>query len=269
MIRPLERRRRLARAPRIVVFAGESRLDVDAVTPTPLARERDAYEGAANAFAGFIPTFERLASSAPARWTGEFGELATLDPRQRLTLDAAAACARSRALDDDRRDDTTPAEDTGSTSGAREKILALLLRGVHGVHHDAFKGIGNESSVVSGRVSFVFAFRGPSVSVDCACSSSLVAAVVALDGFALGASTLTRAFIAGASLVLTDDMHRVLGGAGMLSPCGRCRTFDRAADGYGRGEAVETLVASWPREGGRRRDCTRTDASIKTDARAR
>ena len=214
------------------------------MTPTPLARERDAYEGAANAFAGFIPTFERLAKfDAYAFGPASSSELATLDPRQRLTLDAAAACARSRALDDDRRDDTTPAEDTGVYVGCAGKDYALLLR-VHGVHHDAFKGIGNESSVVSGRVSFVFAFRGPSVSVDCACSSSLVAAVVALDGFALGASTLTRAFIAGASLVLTDDMHRVLGGAGMLSPCGRCRTFDRAADGYGRGEAVETLVAS-------------------------
>ena len=248
VIRPLEdvAEETPRETPRIVVFAGESRLDVDAVTPTPLARERDAYEGAANAFAGFIPTFERLAKfDAYAFGPASSSELATLDPRQRLTLDAAAACARSRALDDDgdRRDDTTPAGDTGVYVGCAGKDYALLLR-VHGVHHDAFKGIGNESSVVSGRVSFVFAFRGPSVSVDCACSSSLVAAVVALDGFELGASTLTRAFIAGASLVLTDDMHRVLGGAGMLSPCGRCRTFDRAADGYGRGEAVETLVAS-------------------------
>ena len=231
--------------PRVVVFAGEPSLDVDvsprdAVIPTPVSRERDAYEGAANAFGGFVvPTVARLAVfDSLVFGPASAGELATLDPRQRLTLDATAACVR--ALDDAR-------SDCGVYVGCAGKDYANLLRS-HGVRHDAFKGTGNESSVVAGRVSFVFAFRGPSVSVDTACSSSLCAAVVALDGLAAAsgssAAALSRAFVVGASLILTDDMHRVLGGAGMLSPSGRCKTFDADADGYGRGEGVETLVAS-------------------------
>jgi len=226
--------------PRVVVFAGATPLadadaaPRDAVIPTPVSRERDAYEGATNAFGGFvIPTVARLAVFDPLVFgPASAGELATLDPRQRLTLDATAAC--TRALDDAR-------SDCGVYVGCAGKDYAHLLRS-HGVRHDAFKGTGNESSVVAGRVSFVFAFRGPSVSVDTACSSSLCAAVVALDG--LAAAALSRAFVVGASLILTDDMHRVLGGAGMLSPSGRCKTFDADADGYGRGEGVETLVAS-------------------------
>ena len=232
--------------PRVVVIAGVTSLEDDAsprdsVIPTPASRERDAYEGAANAFGGFVvPTVARLAVFDPLVFgPASAGELITLDPRQRLTLDATAACAR--ALDDAR-------SDCGVYVGCAGKDYANLLRS-HGVRHDAFKGTGNESSVVAGRVSFVFAFRGPSVSVDTACSSSLCAAVVARDGLAAASASsaaisLSRAFIVGASLILTDDMHRVLGGAGMLSPSGRCKTFDADADGYGRGEGVQTLVAS-------------------------
>ena len=39
------------------------------------------------------------------------------------------------------------------------------------------------------------------------------------------------AIAAGVSLMLTPNMHAVLGGAGMLSPAGRCHTLDAAADG--------------------------------------
>ena len=42
--------------------------------------------------------------------------------------------------------------------------------------------------------------------------------------------------------MLTIDMHRKLGCAGMLSSSGRCRTLDASADGYARGEACHTLL---------------------------
>jgi len=70
---------------------------------------------------------------------------------------------------------------------------------------------------------------------------------MALSGFECG--TITRAHVGGVSLVLTDDMHRVLGGAGMLSASGRSRAFDAAADGYGRGEGAEMLVIATDADG--------------------
>ena len=94
-----------------------------------------------------------------------------------------------------------------------------------------FTGTGNEASVMCGRVMFSRGFTGASAAIDTACSSSLVAASFALDAARRSFDGLGRvdraprtahAFAAGASLMLTPDMHLTLGGAGMLSHFGRC-----------------------------------------------
>jgi acyl transferase domain-containing protein len=95
-----------------------------------------------------------------------------------------------------------------------------------------FTGTGNEASVTCGRVMFSLGFTGASAAIDTACSSSLVAASFALDAARRSFDGLGRvdraprtahAFAAGASLMLTPDMHLTLGGAGMLSHFGRCK----------------------------------------------
>ncbi len=42
----------------------------------------------------------------------------------------------------------------------------------------------------------------------------------------------------GVKLILTPSLSAMFTRAGMLSPAGRCRTLDAAADGYVRGEAA-------------------------------
>jgi 3-oxoacyl-(acyl-carrier-protein) synthase len=119
----------------------------------------------------------------------------------------------------------------------------------------AFTGTGNESSVACGRVAYLLGATGAAVAIDTACSSSLVAVSYALQAverapvhYAQTVSTTTAARVqtaaiaAGVSLMLTPNMHNVLGGAGMLSPSGRCHTLDARADGYARGEACQALL---------------------------
>ena len=78
------------------------------------------------------------------------------------------------------------------------------------------------------------------MALDTACSSSLVAIHLACR--ALRSGECTMALAGGVNLMLTPVGHSILSKAGMLSSDGRCKTFDAAADGYGRGEGCGVVV---------------------------
>jgi acyl transferase domain-containing protein len=95
-------------------------------------------------------------------------------------------------------------------------------------------------SVVCGRVSYTFKLKGAAVSVDTACSSSLVSLHIAVNSLRAGQSL--RALNSGVNLTLVPDTPAMFQRAGMMSPEGRCKTLDAAADGYVRAEAVVTAL---------------------------
>jgi NADPH:quinone reductase-like Zn-dependent oxidoreductase/acyl carrier protein len=95
-------------------------------------------------------------------------------------------------------------------------------------------------SVVCGRVSYAFRLKGPSISVDTACSSSLVSLQLALTS--LQSARAVRALNSGVNLTLVPDTPAMFQRAGMMSPEGRCKTLDGAADGYVRAEAATTAL---------------------------
>lgn len=67
------------------------------------------------------------------------------------------------------------------------------------------------------------------VSVDTACSSALVGAHLAAQQLARAGGA---ALAAGVNLMLAEATTAGAQGAGMLSPDGRCKALDAAADGY-------------------------------------
>jgi acyl transferase domain-containing protein len=71
------------------------------------------------------------------------------------------------------------------------------------------------------------------------CSSSLVGLHEAC--IALQAGDCTSAIVAGTNLIFTPTMTTTMSDNGVLAPDGICKTFDAAADGYGRGEAINAL----------------------------
>lgn len=103
-----------------------------------------------------------------------------------------------------------------------------------------YSATGNSLAVAANRLSYVFDLRGASVAVDTACSSSLVATHLACQ--ALHAGECERAVVAGVNLLLDPEITIGLAAAGMLSPDGRCKSFDAAADGYGRGEGCGVVI---------------------------
>jgi acyl transferase domain-containing protein len=58
----------------------------------------------------------------------------------------------------------------------------------------------------------------------------------------LRAGGCAAAVVAGVKLILTPSLSAMFTKAGMLSPDGRCKTLDAAADGYVRGEAVAAMM---------------------------
>ncbi|TDC47800.1 SDR family NAD(P)-dependent oxidoreductase, partial [Micromonospora sp. KC207] len=101
-------------------------------------------------------------------------------------------------------------------------------------------GTGNAHTMLPNRVSYQLNLRGPSEAVDTACSSSLMAVHRAMR--ALRAGECEAALAGGVSLILTPYYYVLSNQAGVLSPTGRCRTFDAAADGYVRGEGAGVVV---------------------------
>ncbi len=176
-------------------------------------------------------------------------EAALMDPQQRLLMEAAA-----EALSKHEQQPAAPAvaasawrARTGTFVGVSSTDYNKLAL-QHTNIASAFASTGASLSVAAGRLAFTFGLGGTAVSVDTACSSSLVATHAALNAIALG--QLSTALVAGANLTLTPDTPAAFQKAGMLSPEGRCKTLDAAADGYVRGEAVGVFVLGAYASGG-------------------
>ena len=162
-------------------------------------------------------------------------EAEQVDPQQRhlleVTYDALAhACVRPSTL---------AGTQTGVYVGASSVDHAARFLADPSAA-DVHMMTGNTLSVLPNRLSYTLNLHGPSFTVDTACSSSLVALSLAAEAIRNG--TVETAIVAGVNLLLSPFSFVGFSRASMLSPTGRCRPFDAAADGYVRGEGVVVLV---------------------------
>lgn len=99
---------------------------------------------------------------------------------------------------------------------------------------------GNDKDFLSTRVSYKLNLRGPSMSIQCACSTSLVAvsqACLALQGY-----QCDMALAGGVSISFPQKRNYLHTEEAMLSPDGKCRTFDSRAGGTVFGHGVGVVV---------------------------
>ncbi|MFN0222437.1 MULTISPECIES: beta-ketoacyl synthase N-terminal-like domain-containing protein [Paenibacillus] len=99
---------------------------------------------------------------------------------------------------------------------------------------------GSSYAIAAARLSYFLNLKGPAIPVDTACSSSLVAVHLACQ--ALRSREIDMALAGGATLYLAPETYIRMCDAGMLSPEGRCKTFDDGADGFVPGEGVGAVV---------------------------
>lgn len=100
--------------------------------------------------------------------------------------------------------------------------------------------ISSTIGMLSNRISYVFDLRGPSVTVDSACSSSAVAIHLACKD--LLRSDCSIAVTGGVNVMMRPEYMIAMCKGGFLAKDGRCKTFDKSADGYGRGEGAGVLI---------------------------
>ncbi len=162
-------------------------------------------------------------------------EAASMDPQQRLLMEVSW-----EAL-----------EDAGLTRSRIARAPVGVFLGISGSEYgalqltrpdliDAYWSTGSALSVAANRLSYFYDLRGPSVAVDTACSSSLVAVHLAVQSLRQGECSL--AIAGGVNLILTPTITVNFSMGGGTSPDGRCKAFDRSANGMVRSEGVGLVI---------------------------
>jgi amino acid adenylation domain-containing protein len=105
---------------------------------------------------------------------------------------------------------------------------------------NSFFSTGNLANAAAGRIAYHFGFKGPCIALDTACSSSLVSVHMACQS--LRNNECKQAVAGGVNLILTPFGTQAAQQSEMLSPNGKSKSFDDAADGYVRGEGCGLVV---------------------------
>ncbi|MFF0264306.1 amino acid adenylation domain-containing protein [Kribbella sp. NPDC004536] len=162
-------------------------------------------------------------------------EAAWIDPQHRMLLELTWEALEDGWL--------APGHLAGSDTGIFVGICSTDYRTVRRQDLnsiDAYTNTGAAISIAANRISHAFDFHGPSVAVDTACSSALTAVHLACES--VRRRECHVAVAGGINLMFDPTTTIGFSRASMLSPTGRCSSFDAAADGFVRAEGAGLVV---------------------------
>lgn len=154
-----------------------------------------------------------------------------LDPQHRVLLEASWEAIEHAGI--------APDSLAGSATGV---FMGLSHEDYTGVSLDTggYAFTGTNSAMASGRIAYTLNVNGPAMTVDTACSSGLLSVHLAAGSLHTGESDLALA--GGCMIMLEPRKNPWASSLGMLSPNGRCRAFDVAADGFVRSEGCAVVL---------------------------
>jgi acyl transferase domain-containing protein len=158
-----------------------------------------------------------------------------LDPQQRLLLMTAYEALEDAGLVLDRIAGTRAGVYVGHMHSNYSERLHRK-----GLEHLSPSLVANYRSLLSGRLSYAFDLRGPSVSLDTACSSSLVGLHLACQSLRSGESPF--ALVCGTNLKLLPDEDVLFSQFKMIAPDGRSKFGDASANGFCPADGVDVIV---------------------------
>lgn len=159
-------------------------------------------------------------------------EARQVDPQHRLLLELTWEALEEAGI--------VPASIAGSRTGVFVGISQNDYASLADQPVDAYTNIGSAMSIAANRISYVFDLHGPSLSIDTACSSSLVAFHQACQSIAAG--SCDAAIVGGVNILASMRPFAGFAQASMLSPDGRCKSFDADGKGYVRAEGGGIVI---------------------------
>ncbi|MFJ3172238.1 SDR family NAD(P)-dependent oxidoreductase [Streptomyces roseus] len=247
-------------APDLAAFWAQILAGRDAVTEVPAERWDPALyydtdparagERTPSRWGGFLDPvpFDALAHGIPP------SSLAGIEPVQLLALEISARALRDAGYGKQREFDRSRTSVVFGAEAGTELAGAYGLRALHPAYlgelppaldeqlprltEDSFPGI--LANVIAGRVANRLDLGGANCTVDAACASSLAALDLACRQLRDGDSDMVLCGGADAHNGIND--YLLFASVRALSPGGRCRPFDSAADGIALGEGVGALV---------------------------
>ncbi|MBF0318985.1 MAG: amino acid adenylation domain-containing protein [Nitrospirae bacterium] len=164
-------------------------------------------------------------------------EARSMDPQQRILLEVTREALENAAID------------TGSLTGSLTGVFIGMANNDYASAHlrsgdlskiDSYSITGIAASTATGRISYTYGLEGPSMAIDTACSSSLITIHLACQSLKTGESDMALA--GGVHLNLTPEGFIGFCKIKILSPDGRCRSFDAGANGMSKGEGCGVVV---------------------------
>ncbi|MGD9212680.1 MAG: beta-ketoacyl synthase N-terminal-like domain-containing protein, partial [Desulfobacteraceae bacterium] len=150
-------------------------------------------------------------------------EARTMDPQQILALELTEMLFLDAGIDPQKLDK----QRVGVYIGAWNQEY-------HGDSSSVYYPTGINASIIAGRISYHYDFRGPSWVSNTACSSSLIAVHYAVKDIEAG--RIDYAVAGGVNMLLDEAFTVSMQHSGFLSKDFRCKTFDDSANGYVRAE---------------------------------
>jgi polyketide synthase 5 len=162
-------------------------------------------------------------------------EAAATDPQHRLLMETAWEAVEHAGL---------------NPSSLADSVTGVFV----GLCHDDYTLVTSEAgamegpygytctpySMASGRIAYALGLRGPALTIDSSCSSGLLGVHLACRSLHEGESDYALA--GGCQVILEPSVSASASAQGMLSPTGRCRAFDAAADGFVRSDGCAVVL---------------------------